>query len=81
MVDKAFTQGIIFTTPNTALPKAQDKYGSKGMGYVGAPNHAAGFALGAEAAKRASIKAGDEAFRLGSQGPGRRPRIAHGRGD
>ena len=69
-IDKAFAQGIIFTTANTALPKAQDKYGPQGMGYVGAPNHAAGFALGAEAAKRAGIKAGDEAFVWGLKGQG-----------
>src|SRR5208337_3131669 len=36
-IDKAFAQGIIFTTANTALPEAQKKYGPEGMGYVGAP--------------------------------------------
>jgi simple sugar transport system substrate-binding protein len=69
-IDKAFAQGIIFTTANTALPEAQQKYGPEGMGYVGAPNHAAGFALGAEAAKRAGLKAGDEAFVWGLKGQG-----------
>ncbi len=69
-IDKAFAQGIIFTTANTALPEAQVKYGPEGMGYVGAPNHAAGYALGAEAAKRAGIKAGDEAFVWGLKGQG-----------
>jgi len=69
-IDKAFAQGIIFTTANTALPEAQKKYGSEGMGYVGANNHAAGQALGAEAAKRAGIKAGDEAFVWGLKGQG-----------
>ena len=69
-IDKAFAQGIIFTTANTALPEAQKKYGPEGMGYVGAPNHAAGYALGAEAAKRAGIKAGDEAFVWGLKGQG-----------
>ena len=76
LIDKAFAQGIIFTTANTALPKAQMKYGPEGMGYVGAPNHAAGYALGAEAAKRAGLKAGDDRLRLGPQGPGRRPRLS-----
>ena len=80
-IDKAFAQGIIFTTANTALPEAQKKYGPQGMGYVGAPNHAAGYALGAEAAKRAGIKPGDRSVRLGSQRPGRRPRLAHRRRD
>ena len=69
-IDKAFAQGIIFTTANTALPEAQAKYGPDGMGYVGAPNHAAGFALGAEAAKRAGLKAGDLAFVWGLKGQG-----------
>ncbi len=70
LIDKAVAQGIIFTTANTALPKAQTKYGPEGMGYVGAPNHAAGYALGAEAAKRAGLKAGDEAFVWGLKGQG-----------
>ncbi len=69
-IDKAFAQGIIFTTANTALPEAQKKYGPEGMGYVGAPNHAAGYALGAEAAKRAGMKPGDEAFVWGLKGQG-----------
>ena len=69
-IDKAFAQGIIFTTANTALPIAQAKYGPDGMGYVGAPNHAAGYALGAEAAKRAGLKAGDLAFVWGLKGQG-----------
>ena len=70
LIDKAFAQGIIFTTANTALPEAQKKFGPDGMGYVGAPNHAAGYALGAEAAKRAGLKAGDEAFVWGLKGQG-----------
>jgi simple sugar transport system substrate-binding protein len=70
LIDKAFAQGIIFTTANTALPEAQKKYGPEGMGYVGAPNHLAGLALGAEAAKRAGVKPGDEAFVWGLKGQG-----------
>jgi simple sugar transport system substrate-binding protein len=69
-IDKAFAEGIIFTTANTALPEAEKKYSAEGMGYVGANNHAAGLALGAEAAKRAGIKAGDEAFVWGLKGQG-----------
>ena len=70
LIDKAYAQGIIFTTANTGLPKAEAKYSSQGMGYIGAPNHLAGLALGAEAAKRAGIKAGDEAFVWGLKGQG-----------
>ena len=56
LVDQARAAGIIFTTLNTALPKAQAKYGPEGFGFVGAPNYDAGVALGAEAAKRAKQK-------------------------
>jgi len=70
LIDKAFAQGIIFTTANTSLPKAEAKYGPAGMGYVGAPNHEAGMALGAEAAKRAGLKTGDLAFVWGLKGQG-----------
>lgn len=70
LVDQAEAQGIIFTTLNTALPKAQAKYGPQGFGYVGAPNYKAGYALGEEAAKRAELKAGDEAFVWGLKGQG-----------
>jgi simple sugar transport system substrate-binding protein len=70
MVDQAFAQGTIFTTLNTSLPDSQKKYSANGFGYVGAPNYAAGFALGAEAAKRASLKAGDSVFVWGLKGQG-----------
>jgi len=70
MVDQAFSQGTIFTTLNTSLPDSQKKYSAKGFGYVGAPNYSAGFALGAEAAKRAGLKAGDSVFVWGLKGQG-----------
>ena len=70
LIDKAHDAGIIFTTANTALPKAQAKYGPDGLGYVGAPNYAAGFALGAEAAKRAGLKSGDKALVWGLKAAG-----------
>lgn len=70
LIDKAYSQGIIFTTANTALPKAESKYGPAGMGYVGAPNYSAGNALGAEAAKRAGLKQGDKAFVWGLKAAG-----------
>ncbi|MGO8833335.1 MAG: substrate-binding domain-containing protein, partial [Roseiarcus sp.] len=70
LIDKAFAEGIVFTTANTALPKAEAKYGPQGMGYVGAPNHTAGYALGAEAARRAGLKSGDTAFVWGLKGQG-----------
>ena len=70
LVDQAFAQGIVFTTLNTSLPKAQETYSPKGLGYIGANNYAAGFALGTEAAKRASLKTGDKVFVWGLKGQG-----------
>jgi simple sugar transport system substrate-binding protein len=70
LVEQALKQGTIFTTLNTALPKAQALHGPAGFGFVGAPNYDAGFALGAEAAKRAKLAAGDEAFVWGLKGQG-----------
>lgn len=70
LVEQALKQGTIFTTLNTALPKAQALHGPQGFGFVGAPNYDAGFALGAEAAKRAKLASGDEAFVWGLKGQG-----------
>jgi simple sugar transport system substrate-binding protein len=70
LVDQAYAQGTIFTTLNTALPESEKKYASQGFGYVGAPNYTAGFTLGAEAAKRAKLKAGDKVFVWGLKGQG-----------
>jgi simple sugar transport system substrate-binding protein len=70
LVDQAYAKGIIFTSLNTSLPKAQAKYSSQGFGYVGAPNYKAGYALGEEAAKRAGLKSGDGAFVWGLKGQG-----------
>jgi simple sugar transport system substrate-binding protein len=70
LVEQALKQGTIFTTLNTSLPKAQALHGPQGFGYVGAPNYAAGFALGSEAAKREGLKAGDEVFVWGLKGQG-----------
>lgn len=70
MVEQAFKQGTIFTTLNTALPDSEKKYSANGFGYVGAPNYAAGFALGSEAAKRAKLASGDSVFVWGLKGQG-----------
>jgi simple sugar transport system substrate-binding protein len=70
LVDEAYAKGVIFTSLNTSLPEAQKKYAPQGFGYVGAPNYGAGFALGAEAAKRAGLKSGDSAFVWGLKGQG-----------
>jgi simple sugar transport system substrate-binding protein len=70
LVEQALKQNTIFTTLNTALPKAQAAHGPQGFGFVGAPNYDAGFALGAEAAKRAKLASGDEVFVWGLKGQG-----------
>ncbi|MEP3274932.1 MAG: substrate-binding domain-containing protein [Stappiaceae bacterium] len=70
LVKKAFEQNTIFTSLNTALPDSQAAYSAQGFGYVGAPNHSAGYALGKEAAKRAEVKSGDTVFVWGLKGQG-----------
>jgi simple sugar transport system substrate-binding protein len=70
LVEQALKQGTIFTSLNTSLPKAQAAHGPQGFGYVGAPNYDAGFALGAEAAKRAKLASGDSVFVWGLKGQG-----------
>lgn len=70
IVEQAFKQGTIFTTLNTALPDSEKKFSAKGFGYVGAPNYAAGFALGSESASRAKLQKGDSVFVWGLKGQG-----------
>src|SRR5512146_3324186 len=65
LIDDAESQGIIVTSMNTQLPKAQANYASKGFGYAGAVLYQAGYALGQEAVKRSGVKAGDKAFLWG----------------
>ena len=70
LVKRAFAQNTIFTTLNTSLPESQKEYAANGLGYVGAPNYAAGHALASEAAKRANLSAGDEVFVWGLKSQG-----------
>ncbi len=62
LIDDAESKGILVTSQNTELPKAQAKYAANGFGYVGAVNYDAGHALGAEAVKRFGLKSGDRAM-------------------
>jgi simple sugar transport system substrate-binding protein len=62
LIDDAEKNGIIVTSQNTELPKAEAAYGANGFGYVGASNYPAGHALGAEAFKRSGLKKGDRAM-------------------
>jgi simple sugar transport system substrate-binding protein len=62
LIEDAISQGIIVTSQNTTLPKMEEKYASKGFGYVGQDLYGAGFALGSEAVKRFGLKEGDRAM-------------------
>jgi simple sugar transport system substrate-binding protein len=62
LIDDARSKGIIVTSQNTTLEKAEGKYAANGFGYVGAENYPAGHALGAQAVKVFSLKKGDRAM-------------------
>lgn len=62
LIDDAESKGILVTSQNTPLPKAQAKYSANGFGYVGAQLYEAGRALGEEAVKRFNLKSGDRAM-------------------
>ncbi len=62
LIKDAESKGIIVTSQNTPLPKAEAEFQSKGFGYVGAQLYQAGHDLGAEAVKRFGLKAGDRAM-------------------
>ena len=65
LIDQAESQGIIVTSSNTQLPKAQAEYAPKGFGYVGAVLYDAGYSLGEEAVKESGLTSGDTAFLWG----------------
>jgi simple sugar transport system substrate-binding protein len=65
LINQAESQGIVVTSMNTQLPKAQAEYAPKGFGYVGAVLYDAGYALGQEAVKESGLQAGDKAFLWG----------------
>jgi simple sugar transport system substrate-binding protein len=62
LITDAEKAGIIVTSQNTELPKAEELFKSQGFGYVGASNYTAGWNLGQEAIRRFGLKAGDRAF-------------------
>lgn len=62
LIDAAEGKGIIVTSQNTTLDKAEAKYAANGFGYVGAENYAAGHSLGVESIKRFGLKKGDRAM-------------------
>ena len=62
LIQDAESKGILVTSQNTELPKAQAQFSANGFGYVGAVNYDAGHALGVEAVKRFGLKSGDRAM-------------------
>jgi simple sugar transport system substrate-binding protein len=62
LINDAEAKGIIVTSQNTQLPKAEAKYSANGFGYVGADLYQAGHDLGVEAIKRFGLRSGDRAM-------------------
>jgi len=62
LIDEAVAAGIIVTSQNTALPKAEAKYKDKGLGYVGQELYASGLSLGQKAIEKFGLKEGDRAM-------------------
>jgi simple sugar transport system substrate-binding protein len=62
LIADAESKGIIVTSMNTTLDKAEAQYAAKGFGYVGAELYAAGHALGVQAVSVFKLKKGDRAM-------------------
>lgn len=62
VVDEAIAQGIIVTSQNTTLPRLEERYKSKGFGYVGQELYQSGYMLGKEAIRRTGFGEGDRAM-------------------
>ena len=64
-VDEAEAKDIVVTTMDTALPKLEEEYASKGFGFAGEKQYDAGYKLAAEAVRRAGLGKGDKALEYG----------------
>ncbi len=62
LLKQANDNGILVTSLDTPLPKLENKYKSKGFGYVGTNNYTSGQALAKESFSRAKMKKGDTAM-------------------
>lgn len=62
LIDEAYEQGTQVTVVNVELPETRSRWASEGLGYVGAPNYAAGERLAQEAVERSGAQAGEQAF-------------------
>ncbi|MDK2896494.1 MAG: simple sugar transport system substrate-binding protein [Candidatus Atribacteria bacterium] len=61
-IDEAFERGIIVTSQNTTLPRAEEKYKAQGFGYVGQELYPSGYMLGKGAVEMFDLKEGDRAM-------------------
>ena len=61
-IDKAREKGIIVTSQNVILPRAEAKYKGEGFGYAGQELYESGYALGQEAIRRTGLGAGERAM-------------------
>ena len=68
LVDEAERKGIIVTSQNTSLPPIEEKYKSRGFGYVGQELYPSGVTLAKGAAKRAHLRRGDRVMVWGLLG-------------
>ncbi len=55
-------EGIVVTSQNVTLPELEERYKSKGFGYVGQELYPSGYTLGKAAAERAGLDEGDKAL-------------------
>jgi simple sugar transport system substrate-binding protein len=62
LIDEAYEAGTQVTVVNVELPEAMDRHAAEGLGYVGAPNYAAGKRLAEETVRRSEAQAGEQAF-------------------
>lgn len=61
-VEEAEREGIIVTSQNVTLPELEEKYKTKGFGYVGQDLYGSGYMLGKAAVERAGLGKGDRAL-------------------
>jgi len=77
-VNEAIDRGIVVTSQNVELPALEEKYKSKGFGFVGMELFAAGYNLGKAAAERAGLEEGDKALVWGLKSQPTRGQLSRG---
>ncbi len=61
-IDEAFSKGIVVTSQNTTLPRAEEKYKAQGFGYVGQELYESGVTLGKGCVEMFDLQPGDRAM-------------------